>query len=148
MEIQAILEELRNRQTFTANKRAEALRIGNDHQAEVYRTELIRLLDLEERLMAVLSETYRALNKQITGIDSPSAYASKAACGKRHLPCGTRLKTTYKGKTIRATVNEDGKIEYQEQFLSSIAALAEYVTGKSKNHLRNRKFWVITMPEK
>lgn len=148
MEIKTILDELRNRQTFTANQRAEALRVGNDHQAEVYRAELVRLLQLEEKLMADLNEIYRALNKQIQGMDSASAFANKTVCGKRNFPCGTVLKTSYKGKTIRAQVNVDGKIVYEEHTVPSIAALAELVTGKSKNHLRNRKFWAISMPEK
>ena len=148
MRIEDLLEELRHRQSALTQQRVEASAEGKEELGERYREELLALVRVEDRLLHVLSETYALLQRKPDVFVPPRpANATEMACGKRSLPVGATLETTYKGKPIKARVNRNGKIIYQNESFNSIAALATRVTGKDKNHLRNRKFWSISIPE-
>jgi hypothetical protein len=147
MEIEELLADLRSHQLETAQMRAEQLNKGNGARAEQYRAELVSLLQLEDRLLRTLAESFDVLDKQPTGLHlPPTAQSTPIPGSKRALPPGTQLEAVYKGKTIKATVSADGRLTFKGKAFNSIASLANEVTGKEKNHLRNRKFWKITIP--
>ena len=145
MKIDQVFEDLKKKQTNLYEKRGG--KDGGDRNL----AELVRLVELEARLLTVVGEINAALGgKRSFSASLPSQAAVSGAdflmVGKRALPTGTRLETSYKGKRFKAVVNEDGKIVYKGQMFNSIAMLATEITGKEKNHLRSRKFWQIDLP--
>jgi len=146
MNIELALKELQEKQRHTAEQRAHALTQNQTQRAEYLREELKHLLDLEEKFLVIVADMYGALGKSTHNLHLPKRHEINMRPVSRSFPPGTRLQTTYKGKTIRATVNGNGKIMYSGKLYNSIAAVSHVVTGKEKNHLRNRKFWAIDMP--
>lgn len=147
MEFADLFADIRARQLSAAALRAEQLEKGHHARAEQHRGELVALLQAEEHLMRALAEVLDLLDRQPESLHLPhAAYLTRTPGSKRALPPGTVLEAVYKGKTIKAHVNSDGKLGYKGKTYNSIAALANEVTGKDKNHLRNRKFWKINIP--
>jgi len=147
MKIDQVFEDLKKKQASLYEKRISG-KDGGDRSLG----ELVRLLELEAKLLTVVGDINAALGgKRSFSANLPDQTLSNSAedflmVGKRALPTGTKLETSYKGKRFKAVVNEDGKIVYKGQMFNSIAMLATEITGKEKNHLRSRKFWQIDLP--
>jgi len=145
MKIDQVFEDLKKKQAGLYEKRGG--RDGGDRSL----AELVRLVELEAKLLTVIGEITAALGGKRSFNASLPVHSMVGGneflmVGKRALPTGTRLETSYKGKRFKAVVNEDGKIVYKGQMFNSIAMLATEITGKEKNHLRSRKFWQIDLP--
>ncbi len=140
--IKDLFYELRQRQEIIAQERKRNMKkLDRD---EHLREELKHLIELEDRLFDVLNETFDVLNKK--GYDLSDVFAEKGFLPerrKRDLEPGCTICTKYKGKQYRARVNDSGKIVYNGNVFPSIAALSVEITGKTKSHLRSRKFWTI-----
>lgn len=146
MRVETILQEIRALQARVTENRNSAISARNPRAAESFRIELLELFNLEEQLLKVLDDAYTRLGVKSDDVTLAGKNTVPVKNGKRALLPGTQLATTYKGQAIQASVNQNGKILFGGKPFNSIAALAHEVTGKEKNHLRNRKFWTITLP--
>ncbi len=140
--IKDLFYELRQRQEAIIQERKNNIRkLERDEQL---REELKRLIIIEDHLFDVLRETFDVLDKKGFELDkilSEDGFFTERR--RRTLEPGSMIQTKYKGKNYRARVNDSGKIVYNGDVFPSIAALSVEITGKTKSHLRSRKFWTI-----
>ena len=147
MKVEQLFLELRKKQQTLIEKRLS--KGGSSGSREIRaRSDLLKTLELEGRLSEVVGEIAAALGKKSIGGTLPVIPMREVVTvGKRALPLGTHLETSYKGKRYKAIVNDEGKLVYKGTQYNSIAMLATEITGKDKNHLRSRKFWSIEVPK-